>query len=538
MVLVGLTSVVASLKVEEFQKNYKIAINERQKRSPKEDCSNSYNDCDPDSPYRPIDGTCNNLQYPTWGSAGECFLRFLSPSYSGYGDYRRSVKGGSLPEVRQVCLNIFRKKPSNQEAERASLLMTIYGQTVAHDMSQAIQEEVNIKCCEPEIYNKHCHPIKVKSDDPFFSKYNITCLDFHRSVECKACQTRNREQINMETAPLDSSIVYGSDDVRAKNVRANDGTGRLKADYTGQGELLPGGKLPSDGFCPEFHDSICFKAGDSRVNQHTTLSIFHMLFMREHNRLAFSLKKLNPHWEEERLYQEARRINIAQRQCEIYKEYLPVLLGPYNMNRFDLTLKNGPEGSKYNPTLRMGTWSEFTIAVYRLHSMVAKKIGFTSREFKNLYANPTLIRTGQTNNLLIGVSQVPSASYDHYYADDLTNYLYNWIGLKMIFGASNHYGASIVEESFNINPTMLAPSFLFIVILVASVTNWRTETRVPYGSDLCAVDMQRGRDHGLPAYVYLVSFCSEGQVNITSFDDLAPLVMTPESVDLLRQNYK
>ncbi|GIY63243.1 peroxidase [Caerostris darwini] len=293
----------------------------------------------------------------------------------------------------------------------------------------------------------------------------------------------------METASLDSSIVYGSDDIRAKNLRANDGTGRLIADYTRQGELLPGGKLPSDGFCPEFHDSICFKAGDSRVNQHTTLSIFHMLFMREHNRLAFSLKKLNPHWEEERLYQEARRINIAQRQCEIYKEYLPVLLGPYNMNRFDLTLKNGPEGSKYNPTLRLGTWSEFTIAVYRLHSMVAKKIGFTSREFKNLYANPTLIRTGQTNNLLIGVSQVPSASYDHYYADDLTNYLYKKPG-------------------------------------------------VPYGSDLCAIDMQRGRDHGLPAYVYLVSFCSGGQINITSFDDIPPFVMSPENVDLLRQNYK
>ncbi|GIY63241.1 major ampullate gland peroxidase [Caerostris darwini] len=166
VLIIGLTS-VTSLKVEELQKSYRIAFNERQKRSPKEDCSNSYNDvlnesnsyfpriaddpnqckdnepiqCDPDCPYRPIDGTCNNLQYPTWGSAGECFLRFLSPSYTGYGDYRRSVKGGPLPEVRQVCLNIFRKPTSNQEEERASLLMTIYGQTVAHDMSQAIQDE-------------------------------------------------------------------------------------------------------------------------------------------------------------------------------------------------------------------------------------------------------------------------------------------------------------------------------------------------------------------------------------------------------------
>ena len=90
-----------------------------------------------------------------------------------------------------------------------------------------------------------------------------------------------------------------------------------------------------------------------RSHEHIGLTVFHILFLREHNRLAKILHTLNPHWDDERLFQvkiskwnritgcnfykinqEARRINIAVYQRIVYEEFLPKLLGPDLMEHY------------------------------------------------------------------------------------------------------------------------------------------------------------------------------------------------------------
>lgn len=34
-----------------------------------------------DDQYRSLDGSCNNMVYPTWGMAGQVLRRYLSPGY-------------------------------------------------------------------------------------------------------------------------------------------------------------------------------------------------------------------------------------------------------------------------------------------------------------------------------------------------------------------------------------------------------------------------------------------------------------------------
>lgn len=83
---------------------------------------------------------------------------------------------------------------------------------------------------------------------------------------------------------------------------------------------------------------LCLSLGDLRVNLHPHLAIMHTLWLREHNRIVEKLALLNPHWDDDTLYQEARKIVIAEIQHITYDEWLPLVLGEFQLSVSKLIL--------------------------------------------------------------------------------------------------------------------------------------------------------------------------------------------------------
>lgn len=86
------------------------------------------------SRYRTLDGTCNNMEHPMWGSANNRYGRLLTPRYGdGISSPTTSVTGQDLPSSRLVSLVIFGE--SDVPDPQFSLANMQWGQIMTHDMS-------------------------------------------------------------------------------------------------------------------------------------------------------------------------------------------------------------------------------------------------------------------------------------------------------------------------------------------------------------------------------------------------------------------
>ena len=71
--------------------------------------------------------------------------------------------------------------------------------------------------------------------------------------------------------------------------------------------------------------------------------------MRQHNLIAKELAHINPHWNDETLFQETRHIVIAMIQHITYNEFLPMVLGKEVMTRHNLILGKSGYFEGYDP---------------------------------------------------------------------------------------------------------------------------------------------------------------------------------------------
>lgn len=229
------------------------------------------------------------------------------------------------------------------------------------------------------------------------------------------------------------------------------------------------------------------QAGDKRAGEQPGLTALHTLFVREHNRMADHISAQNPHWSDNQVFDAARRFVTMEIQAITYNEFLPTLLGDYAPS--DLEYVAGTDGRMSN---------EFATAGYRLgHTMVNETVTVrnadgTTRDIplRELFFSPNFLADNGVGSVLGGMAGQTAEAVDPMVVDSLRNALFGPPGSG--------------------------------------------------GLDLAALNIQRGRDHGLPSYNDMRE--SMGLPRIESFSDpifqgefgarMASIYDSPDDIDL------
>ena len=406
------------------------------------------------TPGYSIDGTGNNPFYAEWGSTDEQLLRATSVAYA---DGISWPSGDDRPNPRAISNAVNAQTDSIENDRQLSDYIWIWGQFIDHDLDLTEAADPH----EP-------WPISVPQGDPYFDPFGTGTaeIDFTRSTYDHASGTslgNPRQQINQITAFLDGSVIYGSDDVRAAALRTFEG-GKLK---TSDGDLLPYNTLglPNAGGTS---DSL-FLAGDVRANENVALSSMHTIFVREHNRIADEIAQHDPQLNDEELYQRARSIVIAELQAITYNEFLPALLGADALTPY----------RGYDPDVNPGIMNVFSTAVYRLgHSLLSPElirldadgevIAEGNLALRDAFFRPDELAAQGIDSILRGAATQTSQELDTQIIDDVRNFLFGPPGSG--------------------------------------------------GFDLASLNIQRGRDHGLPSYNQ--ARMDLGLAPVTSFDQI------------------
>lgn len=170
------------------------------------------------------------------------------------------------------------------------------------------------------------------------------------------------------TAFIDASTMYGSTPHNLRELRDNT-DGLLRMHITPDNRtLLPQSKNIYDGCNRKLEmkrGRYCFATGDERANENLHLTTMHLIWVRQHNNLATKLKDMNPNWDDEKLFQESRRIVIAQLQHISYNEFVPAILGEKATQSRNLRPLNSGFKKRSDENLSPGIANHFSAAAFR-----------------------------------------------------------------------------------------------------------------------------------------------------------------------------
>jgi len=374
---------------------------------------------------RSFDGSNNNLNHVTWGSANSHFNNFIS---TGFADKISEPTGKNRPNPRIISNKVFGQSSFIPSNRKLTDFGWSFGQFIDHDISfnndnhdEAIP--IHIPACD-------------NAFDPLCKGEAIIPMKRSKSDPATGTSINNpRKNINDITHFIDGSGVYGSDALTADWLRSKV-DGKLK--------MSEGGFLPFNTTDGEFTSPIDpnapfmliegeapvrhFIAGDVRANEQPSLTSIHTLFLREHNRICDELITIHPEWNDEELYHKARKMVGATIQSIVYNEWLPALgvnVDPY---------------TGYDATVNPSIMNVFSAAAFRLgHTLVNDQIirldkngdsySYGSIHLKEAFFNPMIVyEEGGIDPIFRGMASQMQQTFDTKVVDALRNFLFGLPG--------------------------------------------------------------------------------------------------------------
>ncbi len=412
-------------------------------------------------PYS-FDGSGKGGAHDPRGAAGTRLLRMAG---AAYGDGANSAAGATRPSPRVISNALSTQTSSIVNDRGLSDFVYVWGQFLDHDIDLS------------ESGATESLPIAVPAGDSWFdpASTGVKTIGLKRSVVAAGTGTSSanpRQQVNSVTAFIDGSQVYGSSKARADALRTFDG-GLMR---TSAGNMLPFNTsgLANANDAHVMPDSRLYLAGDVRANENPDLISLQTLFMREHNRMAAEQAAAHPSWSDEQLFQAARRVVIAELQAVTYNEFLPALLGRQAIRPY----------SGYHSEVNPSIANEFSTGAFRFgHSLLDSEISRLNDDGSQAGESISLAHAFFNSGVFD-----PSAPN---HAGDIDVFL-----KAAASGNAQEVDLSVVDELRNM--LFGAPG--------------------SGGLDLAALNIQRGRDHGLADYNSVRD--AYGLPRVTSFREI------------------
>jgi hypothetical protein len=389
----------------------------------------------------------------------------------------------SGPNVRNVSNRVFSDNHVNVFSERnVTQWGFVWGQFIDHTFG--LREE-----------NGTTANIPFSSTDPLETFRNdLGVIPFVRSAAAPGTGVSNaRQHVNTLNSFIDAEIVYGNSDARLDWLR--EGTVDGNPDNNGSRLLLPSNYLPrrdsrgNASTAPAMavdgrllsNPNKAVVAGDVRANENISLTATQTLFAREHNRIANSLPSSLSNQDR---FQLARAVVIAEQQYITYNEFLPAL---------GITL---PAYQGYDPGFNPALSQEFAAVAYRAHSMIHGEIEVETEAARYSATTLNALRAQGIEVEVDGaeIALVVPLGVGFFNPDLVPQIqlgpLLQGIGLEPEYKNEEMIDNQLRSVLFKV-PTSSNPECLDGPTLPECFNGV---------VDLGAIDIQRGRDHGIGTY--------------------------------------